>query len=106
MQLFNLFKKSSVTSSWVAPGNFKLIEGKEYLSRYQFDTKEAIHYYCTICGIQLFSNSRAAQEMFSINLKCLNDFDLETEVYKVIKVDGKNWDKAVPKLNKQLSSGK
>lgn len=96
--------KKGVLHHRVSPDEFSLIEGKEYLSLYQFDTKEAKHFFCKDCGIHPFSNPRAAPNMYSINIRCLDNYDLETEKYEVVKFDGLNWEEAVAKLNKELSS--
>jgi hypothetical protein len=96
--------KKGVLHHRVAPEQFELLEGKDYLSLYQFDTKEAKHFFCTECGIHPFSNPRAAPNMYSINVRCLDDFDLEAENYELITFDGRNWEEAVAKLNEQLSS--
>ncbi len=85
----------------VDPEQFDLVEGKECLSLYQFGTKEAKHYFCKECGINVFSNPRIAPNMYSVNIRCLNDFDLEVESYEVVKFDGNNWENAVAKLNKK-----
>ena len=90
----------------VTPEQFDLLEGKEYLSLYQFETKKAQHFFCKECGIHPFSNPRSAPDMYSIDVKCLDDFDLEVEEYEVIKFDGKNWEAAVLELNEQLNSNK
>jgi len=88
----------------VAPQQFNLVEGQEFLSLYQFDSKEAKHYFCNTCGIHPFSNPRAAPEMVSINVRCLDDFELESEEYEVLDFDGRNWESAVAKLNEQLAN--
>ncbi|MCU7843131.1 MAG: GFA family protein [Candidatus Thiodiazotropha sp. (ex Monitilora ramsayi)] len=90
----------------VAPEQFSLLEVTESLSLYQFDTKEAKHYFCKECGIHPFSNPRAEPNMYSINVRCLDDFNLEKEEYETVKFDGRNWEEAVAKLNEQLSSNK
>jgi len=90
----------------VTPDQFTLIEGKEYLSSYRFDTKEAKHYFCNTCGIHPFSNPRAAPDMYSINIRCLDNYDPETESYEMVKFDGQNREKEVAKLNEQLSTHK
>ena len=58
-------------------------------------------------------NPRAAPDMFSINVRCLDDFDLATEQYDVSVAedfDGKNWGRGswisqplVRKLNEELA---
>lgn len=102
----SICSKKGVLHHRVSPDQFSLVEGKEYLSLYQFDTKEASHYFCKVCGIQPFSHPRAAPDMYSINIRCLDDFDLDTEVYEIVKFDGRHWEEAVGLLNEQLSSGK
>lgn len=96
--------KKGVLHHRVAPDQFNLIEGGDDLSLYQFDTKEAKHFFCKHCGIHPFSNPRAAPDMYSINVRCLDDFDLESEEYELIKFDGRNWEEAVSKLNEQVRS--
>ena len=88
----------------VAPAQFELIEGRDALSLYQFDTREAKHFFCSTCGIHPFSNPRSAPNMVSINVRCLDDFDLETERYERIEFDGRNWEDAVAALNAQLDA--
>ena len=86
----------------VSPEHFQLKRGKEYLSLYQFDTKEAKHYFCSVCGIHPFSNPRAAPDMYSVNIRCLDDFDLEKESYDIVNFDGQNWEEAVESLKNNL----
>ena len=84
----------------VSPEQFSLIEGEEYLSLYQFNTKVAKHYFCNVCGIHPYSQPRSAPDMYSINVRCLDDFDLEAESYEIADFDGRNWEEAVAKLKK------
>ena len=79
----SICSKKGVLHHRVAPQQFNLVKGQEHLSLYQFDTKEAKHYFCNTCGIHPFSNPRAAPEMYSVNVRCLNDFSLKTEKYEV-----------------------
>lgn len=96
--------KKGVLHHRVEPEQFNFLNGDEYLSLYQFDTKEAKHFFCKECGIHPFSNPRAAPDKYSINVRCLNDFDLEAEEYEVVKFDGSNWEESVAELNDKLCS--
>jgi len=96
--------KKGVLHHRVAPEQFELLEGKENLSLYRFGTKEAKHFFCRECGIHPFSHPRAAPDMVSINVRCLDDFVLEDDGYELIKFDGRNWEEAVAKLDEQLGS--
>lgn len=82
----------------VSTEQFRLIEGEEFLSLYQFDTREANHYFCSKCGMHPFSNPRIAPDHYSVNIRCLDDFDLETGGFEVVKFDGRNWEEAAAKL--------
>ena len=101
----SICSKKGVLHHRVTPEQFSLVEGREHLSLYRFGTKEATHYFCSVCGMHPFSNPRAAPEMYSVNVRCLDDFDVETEEYEIIKFDGKNWETAVAKLNAVLLLG-
>lgn len=82
----------------VAAGQFELLQGEDFLSLYQFDSKEASHYFCRECGIHPFSNPRLAPEMVSVNVRCLDDFDLTKEQYEIVEFDGRNWEEAAAKV--------
>jgi hypothetical protein len=99
----SICSKKGVLHHRVTAEQFELLEGEDYLSLYQFDTKEAKHFFCKKCGIHPFSNPRAAPNMYSINVRCLDDFDLEREDYELVEFDGRNWEESVAKLNEQLS---
>lgn len=79
----------------VPPERFRLRAGAEALSLYQFDSKEAKHWFCRHCGIHAFSNPRAAPEMYSINLRCLDDFEAARAALEVRQFDGRNWETAI-----------
>jgi len=100
----SICSKKGVLHHRVEPEQFTLIEGKEDLTLYQFDTKEAKHFFCNVCGIQPFSHPRAAPNMYSINVQCLDDYDLNIASYEVIEFDGRNWEEAVTILNEKLRS--
>ena len=48
---------------------------KEALALYRFNTKVAWHYFWEVCGIQLFTRPRAAPEVYTVNLNCVDNFD-------------------------------
>ena len=79
----------------VSPRRFRLISGLDALTLYQSGDKTAKHWFCRFCGIHPFSNPRAAPEMYSINIRCLNDFWNEIANIEVRQFDGKNWEDAI-----------
>ncbi|MGV6860055.1 MAG: hypothetical protein ACWA5X_13915 [bacterium] len=40
--------------------------------------------------------------MYSVNVCCLDDFDLDAEEYELLSFDGQNWEEAVALLNEEL----
>ena len=48
---------------------------EEALELYRFNTKVAQHYIWEVCGIQPFARPRAAPEVYTVNLNCVDDFD-------------------------------
>ncbi|HIP80822.1 MAG TPA: GFA family protein [Leucothrix mucor] len=85
----------------ISQENFKLLSGEDDLTLYQFDSKEAKHLFCKYCGIHSFSHPRFDPKMVSVNVRCLDDFDVQTENYDLTQFDGKNWEQAVAKIRKE-----
>lgn len=102
----SICSKKGVLHHRVSPAQFKLLEGADYLELYQFDSQEARHLFCKDCGIHAFSHPRAAPDMVSVNVRALDDFDLQSESYEVIEFDGRNWEQAIANLNAQLNPSK
>ena len=76
----SICKKRSATMAKVGPNDFKIIKGKELLKLYQFHTKVAKHYFCSVCGIYTHHNPRSDPSGYGINVACLenvNPFDLK-----------------------------
>ena len=90
--------KKGIIHHVVDQNKFILVSGKDNLSLYQFGTMRAKHYFCKYCGIHLFNNPRTHPERISVNVNCLDDFDLEKEMPKVVKFDGRNWEEAFKSL--------
>jgi hypothetical protein len=61
---------------------------------YQFNTKIARHFFCRHGGIHSFRNPRSNPDSYVVNVRCLDDFDVETAKYDVELFDGRNWEAA------------
>ena len=82
----------------VTPERFPLLSGADCLVLHQFGSKEAKHYFCKRCGVHPFGYPRAAPDQLTINVRCLDDFDLEKESFEVVHFDGRHWEEAVVDL--------
>ena len=67
--------------------NFKLLEGSEHLSLYQFNTEIAKHFFCKKCGIYTHHNRKSDPNGMGVNLGCVEDLD--PMAFDVIQFDGK-----------------
>jgi hypothetical protein len=58
----------AVTST---PSKFELTSGAEKLARYQFNTRVAEHYFCSVCGIYTHHKRRSNPNELGVNASCL-----------------------------------
>ncbi|HET7085242.1 MAG TPA: GFA family protein [Rhizomicrobium sp.] len=76
----------------VEPSKFKLLQGDENLTTYQFNTGVARHTFCRSCGIHAFYVPRSDPDKIDVNVRCLDGLDL-TQL-RITPFDGENWEKA------------
>lgn len=55
--------------AWLA--NLTVIAGEDMLTRYQFGTGTASHYFCSHCGIATHHQRRSDPRQYSVNAACL-----------------------------------
>jgi hypothetical protein len=68
---------------------FTLVAGEEALSLYTFNTKTALHWFCSRCGIYTHHKRRSNPNEYGVNAACLegvSPFDFDA----VIVIDGEN----------------
>ena len=71
-------RKGAIVGS-VDLSGIEVIEGKEMLRLYQFNTNTAKHYFCSNCGIYTHHQRRSNPTEYGFNIGCLegvNPFDL------------------------------
>lgn len=71
----------------------RIMRGESELSVYEFNTRTAKHYFCRHCGIHPFHRPRLAPERWSVNARCLDDFD-RLRTLPIRHFDGRNWEQA------------
>jgi len=85
----SLCKRKGAIMTMVGPEDLKIIKGKELLKLYQYHTKTAKHYFCSICGIYTHHNPRSNPKMYGINVACLDN--INPFVLKDVSInDGEN----------------
>ena len=85
----SLCKRKGAIMTMVKNENFKIIKGKDKLKLYQFHTKVAHHYFCSVCGIYTHHNPRSNPAMTGFNLGCLDDINI-FELKDILINDGLN----------------
>ena len=56
-------------------GSFVLLTGADALSKYQFGTDVAEHYFCKHCGIYTHHKPRSNPKIFRVNAGCIDTID-------------------------------
>lgn len=56
-------------------GDLKITEGSGHLRLYQFNTRTAKHYFCSLCGIYTHHRRRSNPNEFGLNVGCLEGVD-------------------------------
>lgn len=80
----------------VPKSRFHLLQGEEYLTTYTFDTHEAKHKFCKVCGIKSFYIPRSNPDGISVNVRCLDDSTINSVDIELF--DGKNWEQHAHEL--------
>jgi len=47
-------------------------QGKDALTLYQFNTRTAEHYFCSVCGIYTHHRRRSNPQQYAVNVACLD----------------------------------
>ncbi|HEX9174100.1 MAG TPA: GFA family protein [Telluria sp.] len=71
-------RKGAIMAS-VPLSGITIIQGEEALTKYEFNTHTAKHYFCSRCGIYTHHQRRSKPEQYGFNVGCLegvNPFDL------------------------------
>ena len=75
----SLCKIKGAVMSPIEKDKVKILKGQENLKIYQYHTKVAEHYFCSICGIYTHHIMRSNPKMAGINVACIegvNPFEL------------------------------
>lgn len=67
----------------------KVVQGDDVLRLYQFNTRTARHYFCSVCGIYTHHQRRSNPREYGFNVACLEGVD-PFELGPVPTMDGVN----------------
>lgn len=80
----------------VPASRFRILQGKDDLCEYTFNTGAAKHLFCKTCGIKSFYIPRSNPDGFAVTWRALDDWmDLDVTV---VAFDGQNWEANAARL--------
>jgi hypothetical protein len=76
--------------NFVATDQFRLLQGQDALTDYQFNRHVIHHNFCRTCGVGSFAWGKKpdGSDMVAINVRCLDDVDLGS--IQTTRFDGKS----------------
>lgn len=81
----------------VGKGEFRLLQGDDWLTTYTFNTGVARHHFCRHCGVKSFYVPRSHPDGISVNVRCLDPGTVEA--VNVTGFDGRNWEQNIAELS-------
>jgi hypothetical protein len=81
-------RKGAVAAS-VPLSGLRIVKGQETLRLYQFNTRTAKHYFCSVCGIYTHHQRRSNPDQYGYTVGCLEGVD-PLEIQNVPTSDGVN----------------
>jgi hypothetical protein len=85
----SMCRKRGAIAASVALEGLTIAQGLEKLTLYQFNTKTAKHYFCSVCGIYTHHQRRSNPTQFGFNVACLEGVN-PYELGEVPIMDGIN----------------
>lgn len=83
--------RSGAVLSFVPADKFKLDQGADHVTDYQFNKHVIHHVFCKTCGIKSHAFGKGKTgDMVAINLRCLDGIDVFKTVATAKQVDGKS----------------
>ena len=71
----SLCRRKGAIMAGISVEYLKVTKGQDKLTLYQWNTKVAMHYFCSICGIYTHHQRRSNPQEYGFNVACLTDVD-------------------------------
>ena len=81
-------KNAIMTTDYVAPENFTLIQGENNLALYHWGDNDVNHWFCKTCGIYPFHDIIYEPGKYRVNLGCIED--IAPRLLQIRQFDGKH----------------
>ena len=93
----SLCRRKGIIMADIDATDIRILRGKSKLTAYQWNTKIAKHWFCSICGIYTHHKKRSVPTGYGINIACLEEFD-PFELGEVPIADGSSMSIVVDKI--------
>lgn len=70
--------------------DFNILKGEDLLTCYTFNSHQAKHTFCSVCGVQSFYTPRSNPDGKAVTIYCLDPGTVKSTT--VTKFDGRNWE--------------
>jgi hypothetical protein len=70
--------------------DLEIAQGADNLTLYQWRSHTAKHWFCKTCGIHVFNRPRSHPERYSVNARCLDEFEAFWPNVTLVPFDGQN----------------
>jgi len=84
---------------FVPKADLTFLSGRKPLTEYRFETRQAVHMFCKICGIKPLYQPRSHPDQWSVNLRCVTSGTLSPR--EQIAFDGQNWENSIEGLREK-----
>lgn len=71
----SICRKKGAIMAGVPLDKLKVVRGQDKLTLYQWNTKTARHYFCSVCGIYTHHQRRSNPNEFGFNVACIEGVD-------------------------------
>lgn len=71
----SLCRRKGAVMAGVPLANLRIVKGAEKLTLYQWNTRTAKHYFCSVCGIYTHHQRRSNPAEYGFNVACLDGVD-------------------------------